>query len=74
MTHDSSTGLQIVVNGEAYEAPVGSTVADLLDALEIPRELVAVERNRKVVRRAAHAETQLEPGDRIEIVRFVGGG
>jgi thiamine biosynthesis protein ThiS len=74
VTADSTASLEIVVNGEAREVPADSTVADLLEALQIPRELVAVERNRKVVRRAAHSETRLEAGDRLEIVRFVGGG
>jgi thiamine biosynthesis protein ThiS len=30
--------------------------------------------NRKVVRKRDHEATRLQPGDRIEIVRPVGGG
>jgi sulfur carrier protein len=34
----------------------------------------AVERNGEVVRRADWARTALDPGDRLEVVRLVGGG
>jgi sulfur carrier protein len=35
---------------------------------------VAVEHNRRVLRRAEHGETALAPGDELEVVTFVGGG
>ena len=34
----------------------------------------AVERNLAIVPRSRYGETVLSPGDRIEIVQFVGGG
>ncbi len=64
----------IMVNGKDYEVPAGTTVAGLLDFLEIGREGSAVERNREIVPRSRHEETTLEAGDRIEIVTAVGGG
>ena len=66
--------VQIVVNDQPRTLPAGSTVADLLVAMEVEVLRVAVERNRQVVRRALHATTCLEANDRIEIVGFVGGG
>ena len=66
--------LHVVVNGEAHEIPVGSTVTDLIARLGLAGRPVAVERNREVVPRARHAETQLVDGDRLELVTFVGGG
>ena len=66
--------VEIVVNDQPRRVPAGSTVADLLVAMQVEVLRVAVERNRKVVRRALHATTCLEAGDRIEIVGFVGGG
>jgi thiamine biosynthesis protein ThiS len=33
-----------------------------------------VERNEAVVPRAEHASTTISPGDRLEVVHFVGGG
>ena len=56
------------------QVPAGTTVADLLDRLEIGRESTAVERNREIVPRSHHEHTTLEDGDRIEIVTAIGGG
>ena len=66
--------LHLTLNGRPHTATAGETVADLLVALKMPRETVAVERNHEVVRRADHATTLLADGDVIELVQFVGGG
>ena len=66
--------MKIIVNGEAREVEEGSTVAGLLTALDLPVPRVGVERNREVVSRDRYGQVRLEEGDRIEIVRFVGGG
>jgi thiamine biosynthesis protein ThiS len=64
----------ITVNGKRHELdPLGS-VADLLEQLELTAQHVAVERNREIVPRATYAEAQLQDGDQLEIVTFVGGG
>jgi thiamine biosynthesis protein ThiS len=69
-----SETIEITLNGDPRSVPVGSTVADLVDALELPRERVAVELNREVVRRAEWTDVRLDAGDRVEVVHFVGGG
>jgi sulfur carrier protein len=66
--------MDIVVNGDTAVCPEGCTVAQLLEQLGIPTDGTAVARNDVVVRRAHHADTVLLPGDRIEIIRAVGGG
>ena len=67
--------IEIVVNGEARRVPEGSSVTELLRLLGLgDRSRLAVERNREVVPRAQQAATRLAPGDRVEIVTFVGGG
>ena len=66
--------ITIHLNGEAQEVPEGLTVADLLDRLRFPADRVAVERNLEIVPRARWHETHLQPGDRLEVVHFVGGG
>ena len=65
----------IVLNGDPRDIPAGSTVASLLASLELNPRLVVVERNREILRdRDVFPRIELETGDSIEIVHFVGGG
>ena len=66
--------IRLTVHGESRELPDRSTVADLLQELDIQAARVAVEHNRHVLPRARLAETVLADGDVVEIVQFVGGG
>lgn len=62
------------LNGEQREVPEGLNLAGLVEWLELPADRVAIERNLEVVKRAHWSNTQLQNGDRLEIVRMVGGG
>ena len=64
----------IIVNGERRETPQGATVADLLRDLNLHTGRVAVERNLEILPRSLWPNTAIQPGDRYEIVHFVGGG
>ena len=66
--------MRLVVNGEERQVEPSTTVKQLLSALGLAETLVAVERNEEVVPRARHESTELEDGDRVEVVHFVGGG
>lgn len=66
--------MRIVVNGEERSVPDGTTVASLLGELGLEPGAVVVERNREIVARDDVEAVRLEEGDRLEIVRFVGGG
>ena len=68
------SGLLIIVNGNETDLPGGSCVTDLIAKLGLSPERLAVEINRKVIRRAGWDSTTLSEGDRVEIVHFVGGG
>jgi sulfur carrier protein len=70
----SAVEIPVSVNGEQHAVAAGACVADLLRQLGLDQGRVAVERNRAVVPRSAHAQTRLEAGDALEIVTFVGGG
>jgi sulfur carrier protein len=69
-----STRIDVVVNGQPRALSAGTTVAALIAELGLAGRRVAVERNREVIPRAQHETAVLGPGDRIEIVTFVGGG
>ena len=64
----------IVLNGEPHPIVEGTSVAALVTALGLQPQQVAVEKNRQIVPRSAHADESLRDGDRLEIVTFVGGG
>lgn len=66
--------LQVVVNGDPREVGEGTTVADLVAALGLKPQQVAVERNKQIVRRPDQVGTFLEDGDELEVVTFFGGG
>jgi sulfur carrier protein len=72
MTIDSP--LAIRLNGAPATVPPGSTVADLLAAQGLSGPGIAVAVNDAVVRRAELAAHRLAEGDRVEIIRAVGGG
>lgn len=62
------------VNGQDEVLPGRVTVLEYLTAKGIRPETVAVELNMTVLAKSDYARTFLEPGDEVEIVRFVGGG
>ena len=64
----------ITVNGAARPFDPGTSVADLVRDLALEGKRIAVERNGEIVPRSRYAETQLDAGDRLEIVGAVGGG
>jgi len=66
--------MHVTLNGELTDIAEGSTVAGLLEHLQLHRERVAVEVNLDIVPKVAYDGHGLADGDRIEIVHFVGGG
>ncbi len=74
MSAQAEGGMEIWVNGEARQVPAGATVRDLVTELGLRERGVAVEVNREVVPRASHPEHVLKDGDRVEVVRAIGGG
>jgi thiamine biosynthesis protein ThiS len=65
---------RIVVNGESREVRAGETIAGLVRTLELNPGRLAIELDRRIVKRAAWDSTALREGARLEIVQFVGGG
>lgn len=62
----------IAVNGEKLD--FSGTVTELLGVLGYGEKRVAVELNKNIVPKAEYENTVVSDGDRLEIVRFVGGG
>lgn len=66
--------IEVVVNGRPQRVPQGLSLDGLIVWLKIDPSRVAVERNLAIARKADWQATRVEPGDRLEIVWFVGGG
>lgn len=67
--------MELEVNGERREIADGATVHDLLGLLElIGTPGVGVECNGEFVEPDTHATHTLNPGDSVQVVRFLGGG
>lgn len=66
--------MNVTVNGKPMDLPEGLTIEDLLVRLEIPRQFTAVALNREITPKATYAAAVLREGDKVEIVRPMGGG
>jgi sulfur carrier protein len=66
--------VNISVNGKPMDVEPGLTVDGLLTFLNVKREYTAVAINRDVVRKSDYDTVKLSEGDKVEIVRPMGGG
>jgi len=66
--------MKITVNGREMEVADGLSVEALLAHLAVKREYTAVAVNREITPKATYASVALRDGDRVEIVRPMGGG
>ena len=73
-SEEAHKAMKITVNGEirCFDAPL--SIAGLLTSLGIAVGKVAIERNLEIVPKSAYHTMNLNEGDRIEIVHFIGGG
>lgn len=69
-----SENVQVTLNGKDRQVDGGHTVRSLLESLELHPSLVVVELNREILDRAAYGDVEVQEGDTIELVHFVGGG
>jgi sulfur carrier protein len=72
-----SEPLAILLNGQSrtIASLTGPTTLDLLvAALELKPDRIAIEHNGEIASRTAWPTIQIQSGDRLEIVHFVGGG
>ncbi len=69
--------LTVIINGQARkfeELAAGATVLELIAALGLKGDRVALELNGEIAARTAWGVTELAEGDKVEVVHFVGGG
>jgi sulfur carrier protein len=66
--------MQIELNGAPHELAENHNVQDLIASLDLANKSLAVAVNREVVPRSLWAQRVLQPSDRVDIVRAIGGG
>ena len=69
--------MKVIINGQEREFPELTSpvkLGELLQALELKSDRVAVEHNGSIVARGEWESTSVGSGDKLEIVHFVGGG
>jgi len=66
--------MQILVNGQPKDIPDAQDVRALVLSLGLNPDGVAVALNAEVLPRSRQAQTLLTEGDKIEVIRAVGGG
>ncbi len=65
--------MQITINGKPEEVQAG-TVMDVLKQKDIDPHMVAVELNTQIVERDQLATTNVQDGDKVEFLFYMGGG
>ena len=66
--------ITILLNGESRKIENEMSLDKLLDLFSLPRQRVAIEVNRSVVRRTEWESINVKDADTIEVIHFVGGG
>lgn len=69
--------LSVLLNGQSREfgqLKPGASLVELVAALELKADRIAIEHNGEIAQRGSWEESRVNSGDRLEIVHFVGGG
>ena len=66
--------MDIICNGQHRTLEPGSTLDDLLKSLKLEPDNVVIEINKQILNREQYCGWPLQPGDTLELIRFVGGG
>jgi thiamine biosynthesis protein ThiS len=69
-----STKKQVTLNGELRSFAADATLLDIVRALDLEPDRLAIEVNRAIVKRENWGATVVGAGAEIEVVQFVGGG
>jgi len=66
--------MSILVNGETTDARGATTIAELVDRLELPPQAILIEHNGLALHRHEWSQRAISAGDRVELIRVVAGG
>lgn len=66
--------IEIELNGEPRRVPPQHSLSELVDALQLTGQALALAVNRNVVPRQQWSQRVLQAQDKVDIVRAIGGG
>ncbi len=66
--------MEIELNGAPHPVAANQNVQELIVALDLSGKSLAVAINRQIVPRHLWSQRVLQPSDRVDIVRAIGGG
>ena len=69
-----SSPIKIFINGDLKKFPSETNIVSVLESLNISSKHIAIEINENLVFRSDWQETNLKEGDKVEIVKAIGGG
>ncbi|MFZ6649127.1 sulfur carrier protein ThiS [Undibacterium sp. TJN25] len=66
--------MEIELNGAAHQIPEGQSLSELVTALSLSGQAIAVAVNRSIVARSLWQVHILQSKDKVDVVRAIGGG
>ena len=69
-----SSPIKIFINGDLKKFPRETNIVSVLESLNISSKHIAIEINESLIFRSDWQETNLKDGDKVEIVKAIGGG
>jgi thiazole synthase len=66
--------MKITLNGEEIQLDRQVNISKLLERFSLDKRKIAVERNLEIVPQSSFEEVEVNEGDNIEIIHFIGGG
>jgi sulfur carrier protein len=64
----------VIVNGKELELANSTTADGLVKQFNYQNQRIALEVNEVIISKSAYAEFKINAGDKIEIIKAVGGG
>lgn len=66
--------MKITINGKECEFMSGTTISDCIKHFNFDPQKIVVEKNLEIINKDDFEKSVLNENDRLEILRFVGGG
>lgn len=67
--------MDLLINGSTVNVPKEvETIVELMQHLELNSPVIIVEHNDEILKKDEHKQTNINNGDKVEFIQFVGGG